>query len=97
MPKIHIRLRVIPLFCILMSIYFIYHTIQGNRGLRRSWQLDQEIELARNIAMETAEEKKLMRAKVKSLSPNSLDLDQLEESARRVLNMGNPDDQVIFD
>lgn len=97
MPKIHIRLRVIPLFCILMSIYFIYHTIQGNRGLRRSWQLDQEIELARNIAKETAEEKKLMAAKVKSLSPASLDLDQLEESARRVLNMGNPNDRVIFD
>ncbi len=97
MKPISFRIRVIPLFCILMSIYFIYHTIQGNRGLRRSWQLDQEIELARNIAMETAEEKKLMRAKVKSLSPNSLDLDQLEESARRVLNMGNPDDQVIFD
>ena len=97
MPKLNIRIRVIPLFCILMSIYFIYHTIQGNRGLRRSWQLDQEIELARNIAKETAEEKKLMSAKVKSLSPSSLDLDQLEESARRVLNMGNPNDQVIFD
>lgn len=97
MLKIHLRIRVIPLFCILMSIYFIYHTIQGNRGLRRSWQLDQEIALARDIAKETAEEKKLMTAKVKSLSPTSLDLDQLEESARRVLNMGNPNDQVIFD
>jgi len=97
MPKLHIRIRVIPVFCILMSVYFIYHTIQGNRGLRRSWQLDQEIALALDIAKETAEEKKLMAVKVKSLSPSSLDLDQLEESAHRVLNMGNPDDQVIFD
>lgn len=94
---LHVRIRIIPLICLLMSVYFIYHTIQGNRGLRRSWQLEQEIELAQSIAKETAEEKKIMAAKVKSLSPASLDLDQLEESARRVLNMGNPNDQVIFD
>lgn len=97
MSRLSFHIRIIPLFCLLMSVYFVYHTIQGNRGLRRYWQLDKEIELAQNIAKETAEEKKLMAIKVHSLSPTSLDLDQLKESARRVLNMGSPTDHVIFD
>ncbi len=97
MIRFSVRVRLIPIFCLFMGIYFVYHTVQGNRGLRRSWQLDKEIELAQNIASETAEEKKLMAIKVKSLSPASLDLDRLEESAHRVLNMGNPNERVIFE
>ena len=59
-------------------------------------QLNEEILLARQIADDTRSEKELLETKVKSLSPDALDLDQLEESALRVLNMGSPQDQVIF-
>lgn len=79
-----------------MSMYFAYHLVQGNRGLRRAHQLDKEIQLAEKVALETAEEKRLIAVKVQSLSPASLDLDQLQESARRILNMGAADDRVIF-
>lgn len=59
-------------------------------------QLKTQIALATQIAEDTAAEKDLLRKKVRSLSPHSLDLDQLEESALRVLNMGKPDDKVIL-
>ena len=37
-----------------------------------------------------------MGAKVNALSPKSLDLDQLEESALRILNMGDKNARIIF-
>ncbi len=86
-----------PTICLVITSYFIYHGIQGARGYRRMNQLNEEISLARQIADDTRAEKELLEIKVKSLSPKSLDLDQLEESALRVLNMGSPEDQVIFE
>lgn len=90
------RTYVIPAVCLLITMYFTYHAISGARGFRRMGQVNTEITLAGNVAKETRTEKTLLQKKVKSLSPDSLDLDQLEESALRVLNMGSPDDKVIL-
>lgn len=90
------RSYVIPAICLLITMYFTYHAIQGARGIRRMKQVNAEIVLAENIAKETRAEKDLLHRKVKSLSPDSLDLDQLEESALRVLNMGSPEDKLIL-
>ena len=48
------------------------------------------------IPFRTKIEKELLQRKVRALSPESLDLDQLEESAMRILNMASPDDKVIL-
>lgn len=90
------RSYVIMAICLLITVYFCYHAVQGARGLKRMEQLKTQIALATQIAEDTAAEKDLLRKKVRSLSPHSLDLDQLEESALRVLNMGKPDDKVIL-
>lgn len=90
------RAYVIPAVCLLITMYFTYHAISGARGIRRMGQVNAEITLAQNVAKETRATKELLQKKVKSLSSDSLDLDQLEESALRVLNMGNPDDKVIL-
>lgn len=90
------RLYVIPISCLLITIYFCVHAVNGARGLRRLEQVNSEIILASKIAQETRQEKEILQRKVRSLSLESLDLDQLEESAMRVLNMGRPDDMVIL-
>ncbi len=90
------RFWVIPIICLLITLYFFFHAVQGGRGIRRMGQLDAEIAAARLIAAETAKERQLLQTKVDSLSPKSLDLDQLEESALRLLNMGDTADKVIF-
>ncbi len=90
------RFWVIPCMCLLITLYFFYHAVQGGRGIRRMEQLDAEIAAARVIAADTVKERQLLQAKVDSLSPKSLDLDQLEESAMRLLNMGDKADKVIF-
>lgn len=90
------RSYVIPAICILITMYFSYHAIQGARGLRRLEQINTEIVATQALAEETRAQKNLLRKKVRSLSSESLDLDQLEEVALRVLNMGDPEDKVIL-
>ncbi len=90
------RLYVIPISCLLMTLYFCVHAVSGARGLKRLEQVNAEIVLATDIAKETRTEKESLQRKVRALSVESLDLDQLEESAMRVLNMGRPDDMVIL-
>ena len=90
------RLYVIPISCLLVTLYFCVHAVNGTRGIRRLEQVNAEIVLATEIAKETQQEKESLQRRVRALSTESLDLDQLEESAMRVLNMGRPDDIVIL-
>lgn len=92
-----LRILIFPLICLLVTTYFIFHSIQGNRGLRRMMQINEEIVQAQKFADQIHAERQLWSTKVKSFSPNSFDKDQLEESALRVLNMGQTNDKIIFD
>ncbi len=96
MSSFSLRYWMIPIICLMITFYFIYHSIQGNRGIRRMDQLTAEIQLAQTIARDTKKQRTLLQTKVHALSPHHLDLDQLEESAIRILNMGNKEDRVIF-
>lgn len=88
---------VLHFVCFVITAYFVYHSIEGNRGFKKMRQIDSEIKIARIVAKQTKDERILLEQKVKSLSADSLDLDQLEESALRVLNMGNPENKIVLE
>ena len=85
-----------PILCLCITCYFGYHSIEGNHGIHRMEQVTAEIEEATDIETNLKKQKELLQSKVNALSSKSLDLDQLEESALRILNMGDKDFQVIF-
>lgn len=87
---------IIPIICTLITGYFIYHTIKGNHGIERGYEIDREIELAKISANLIRQQRDLLAQKTTALSHKSLDLDQLEESALLFLNMGHPEDMIIF-
>ena len=92
-----IRHLITPLFWLVLTIYFGYHAVNGERGLRRYFELKQEIQIASQVAEEVALRRAEMEKKVRQLSPQSIDVDTLEESARSLLNMGQEGDYVILD
>ena len=97
MLKRRLRNVLPPLFFLMLAIYFGYHALNGERGLRRYFELRQEIKIARQVADEIALRKARMEQKVQQLSPDSIDMDMLDESARAILNLGTDGDYVIFD
>lgn len=86
-----------PLFWLVLTFYFGWHAVNGERGLRRMFELKQEIAVARQVAEEIALRRAEMEQKVRMLSPQSIDVDMLEESARSMLNMGQDGDYIILE
>ena len=85
---------VIPFACALITAYFIYHGIYGNRGFLRLEQIRQERIQEEAVATAVEEEKELLQKKVQGLKDGAPDL--IQEEALRVLNMGTEDDLVIL-
>ncbi|MBO4294273.1 MAG: septum formation initiator family protein [Alphaproteobacteria bacterium] len=85
------------LVLVLVSVYFTFYAVRGERGLIKYINLNKEVSDARASAEKYALEKQEWDQKVRRLSPQSLDLDMLEERARVVLNMAGDREFVIFD
>ena len=86
-----------PLVWLVLTFYFGWHAVNGERGLRRMFELKQEISVARQVAEEISLRRTEMERKVQMLSSQSIDVDMLEESARSLLNMGQDGDYVILE
>ena len=86
-----------PLLWLMLTFYFGYHAVNGEHGLRRMFRLKQELTIARRIAEEIRARRLEMEVRVKQLSPQSIDGDVLDESARTVLNLTDEREYVIFE
>ena len=98
LSELRIRARhvLFPAFGFCAVVYFAYHGINGDRGLLAWRAMQQEVaDTGAELAVARAERETLER-RVKLLYPESLDPDMLDESARRLLNYGLPEELVIL-
>jgi cell division protein FtsB len=85
-----------PMLGACLAGYFVYHAVQGDRGIIAWLQLNQQIRAADAELARTDADREAAEQRVALLSNSSLDLDMLEERARVMLNFSHPDDLVIF-
>ncbi len=91
-----LRPALLPALGLVLLGYFVFHAIQGERGLVAWLVLNQEIRAAQaQDDILTAEQAALGR-RVAALSPASLDPDMIEERARIMLNYAHSDELVIL-
>lgn len=84
-----------PVLGAALTAYFAFSVFEGDRGVLRILQLDQEIVRAeRTLARVTAEREGLNRH-VESLRADRLDRDYLDERARMMTGLLAPGDIVI--
>lgn len=82
-------------FCIVG--YFVYHSLEGDRGLFALVRLSEQIQDSRAQLEELSAERKALERRVGNLRSEHLDPDMLDERARLILNLGRPDEIVILD
>src|SRR5262245_41768533 len=82
-------------FCVVG--YFVYHSIEGERGLTAYVRLTERLADARAPLEEVQAERLALGGRVKLLRADGLDPDMLEERARVILNYSRPDEIVIPD
>ena len=81
---------------ILVFAYFIYHSVEGDRGLLALNNVNVRISEAEKKLAELVEIERELEGKVIRLMPSSLDPDFLEERGRKILNFGHDNDVVIL-
>ncbi len=86
-----------PLIAFACVTYFIYHSIQGDRGLLSMVRMKQKLDQVRLEFNTLQGNKEVLERRVYLLRPDSLDLDMLEERARAVLNFARADEVIIFE
>jgi cell division protein FtsB len=91
-----LRPALVPAVGLVLLGYFIFHAIQGDRGLVAWLVLKQEIRVAEAKDAVLAGEEGVLEQRVAALSPGSLDPDMIEERARIMLNYAHPDELVIL-
>ena len=97
-PELRQRARLIalPVIAACFVAYFLYHAVQGDRGIIAWIVLNQQIREAEATLGKVAAERMVLERRVELLRPDSLDPDLLEERARTVLNFARPNELIIL-
>ena len=86
-----------PTFGALMVGYFLFHAVQGDRGILAWAELKQEVAEAEQTLDRLTRARRKLDSRVKLLESPNLDRDLLDERARIVSGLANPDEIVIYD
>lgn len=76
--------------------YFLYHTVEGERGWVAQMNMQQRVIQAQDHYDRIHKEREALEHRVKLMRPDSLDPDLLEEEARKNLNYSKPNEIVIL-
>jgi cell division protein FtsB len=75
--------------------YFVYHAIQGERGLIAWLQTSEQLKASQATLTALTAERQAIEHRVNLLSPKSLDPDMLDEQARVMLNLATSGDRIV--
>lgn len=77
----------------LLLVYFVFHTIYGNRGLLAYFKVNQKLDKSYEELKTLRSERIEHEHKVKLLKEGDKDL--IDEKARNILGVANPNEQVF--
>lgn len=84
-----------PVLGIMLTGYFGYHLVEGDRGLRAWVRLSQELRQAQERLAAVSAERAELQHRVTHMRPGHVDPDLLESQIRKTLDVLRPDEIVI--
>lgn len=90
------RGAIFPVVCATAIGYFGYHIVEGDRGLKAYARLSAEIARGQGVLADVSAERQALEKRVSLLRADGLDLDILDEQARRTLGTAGPNDVLIM-
>lgn len=85
-----------PLLFSLAVCYLAFHALNGERGLYAYLKQSRNLEVSQQELAKLTQEREQLQNRVRLLSSDSLDLDLLDEQARRVLGSARESEIVII-
>lgn len=90
-----VRGAALPSAFLVVAVYFGANAIDGDRGLRAAAQRRDVLQVKRGELERAETERRLWERRVGALRSNRLDRDMLDERARAMLNLADPDDVIV--
>src|SRR5215469_2427242 len=90
------RFLVGPLLGAALTTYFVYHTIEGDRGLLAGREITLQLREAKDQLATVQAERDALDHKVGGLNPNHVDPDLLDQQIRSTLDLVAPGEVVIM-
>jgi len=90
------RLVTVPVIGLSLLGYLAYHAVEGERGVIAWHQLTKRVAATRASLAESEARRSALARKVALLRPDNIDLDMLDEQARRILMLAAPDDLIVL-
>ncbi len=87
---------VAPFLTFTVIAYFIYHSIQGDRGILAWMQLQSRLVQAQTQLNQVIETRQDLEERVQGLRPESLNRDLLDQQVRLQLGYTHPHEVVIL-
>lgn len=93
------RLRKIIAIFLLVTLvfYFLYNILNGDRGILALFELSEKHKVLQDEVKILEEERAILQSKVSRMRSDSLDLDLLEEQARKNLGYGEKDETIYVE
>ena len=85
-----------PFLALSLVGYFIYHSIQGDRGILAWMQLQERLSQALTQRNGLVQKREALEEKVLALRPESINRDLLDQQVRLKLGYTHPDEIVIL-
>lgn len=76
--------------------YFLYHTVEGERGWLAMLRLKNEVAAAQDNLSQLQQEHKELDHRVQLMRPGSIDPDLLDEKSREMLDYSKPNEIIIL-
>jgi cell division protein FtsB len=90
------RFLVGPLLGAALTSYFVYHTVEGDRGLRAWRDIAQQLRGAKEALAAAEAERDALAHKAAGLDPHHVDPDLLDQQIRSTLDLVAPNEIVIM-
>jgi cell division protein FtsB len=90
------RFLVGPLLGAALTSYFVYHTVEGDRGARAWREVTQQLRVANEALATVQGERDALAHKVAGLDPNHVDPDLLDQQIRTNLNLVAPNEIIVM-
>jgi cell division protein FtsB len=86
---------ILNLGTLLMLMYFVFHSIYGDRGIIAYFKLQSDLKNSHMELEKLRAERLEIENRIVLLRPNSLDKDMLDEKVRNVLGLSAPKEKIF--
>ena len=94
--KLRWHLYVLPFTFLIIAFYFAFHLVQGERGISRLFEVNQEIKKGEQMLSDLVEQREFLEKKVQSISTQEIEADTLDELAREQQGVLLPEEFIIY-